>query len=102
MEIQLELLLGTQVYDSDDQPLGRLREIKTEAAGEDFVVVEYHLGALGLLESLSATTLGGVILRSFGLAARAGNRIIPWDKLDLADPDHLKLRCTVAELDAKP
>ncbi|AVA25600.1 hypothetical protein [Rhizobium sp. NXC24] len=101
-EIHLELLLGTQVHDIDDRPVGRLEEIKAEAAGENFVVVEYHLGALGLLERLSATTIGHAILRPFGFKERPSGYIVPWDKLDLTDLDHLRLRCTVAELDARP
>jgi hypothetical protein len=101
-EIHLELLLGKQVHDINDRPVGRLEEIKAEAADEDFVVVEYHLGALGLLERLSATRIGQAILGPFGFKEQPSGHIVPWDKFDLTDPDHLKLRCTVAELDARP
>ncbi|AYG68489.1 MULTISPECIES: PRC-barrel domain containing protein [unclassified Rhizobium] len=101
-EIHLELLLGAQIHDIDDRPIGRLEEIKAEAAGKDFVVVEYHLGVLGLLERLSATTIGHTILRPFGFKERPSGHIVPWDKLDLTDTTHLKLRCTAAELDARP
>jgi hypothetical protein len=101
-EIHLELLLGTQVHDVNDQPIGRLEEIKAEPMEEDFVIVEYHLGALGLLERLSATAIGNAILRPFGFRERSSGYIVPWDKLDVTDPTHLKLRCTVAALDARP
>ncbi|MBB4566838.1 PRC-barrel domain-containing protein [Rhizobium leucaenae] len=100
-EIHLELLLGAQVYDINDRPIGRLEEIKAEPADEDYMVVEYHLGALGLLERLSATTIGHAILRPFGFKDRPSGHIVPWDKLDLTDLDHLKLRCSAAELDAR-
>lgn len=99
-EIHLELLLGMQVHDVNDQPVGRLEEIKAEAADEDFIVVEYHLGALGLFERLSATTLGNIILRPFGFKGRPAGYIVPWDKLDVADPNRLRLRCALAELNA--
>ncbi|WFU05713.1 PRC-barrel domain containing protein (plasmid) [Rhizobium sp. CB3171] len=97
-EIHLELLLGMQVHDTNDRPVGRLEEIKAAADGEDFVVVEYHLGALGLFERLSATTIGHTILRPFGFKERPSGHIVPWDKLDLTDLYHLKLSCSVAEL----
>lgn len=101
-ELHLELLIGTQVHDVNDQPVGRLEEIKAEAAEDDFVIVEYHLGALGLLERLSATAIGHFMLRPFGFRERSSGHIVPWDKLDVTDPTHLKLKCTIAELDARP
>ncbi|MFB2564095.1 PRC-barrel domain containing protein [Rhizobium sp. IMFF44] len=97
-EIHLELLLGMKVHDLNGKPIARLEEIKAEAAEEDFFVVEYHLGALGLLERLSATTIGSVMLRLFGFAEQPTGYIVPWDKLDIGNSTHLKLRCTVAEL----
>ena len=98
-EIHLELLLGMKVRDLNGQPIARLEEIKAEAADEDFFVVEYHLGALGLLERLSATTIGNVMLRLFGFERRpTTGYIVPWDKLDVGNSGRLKLRCTVAEL----
>jgi hypothetical protein len=100
-ELQVELLLGMQVHDINDRPIGRLEEIIAEPSDEDFVVVEYHLGALGLLERLSATVIGNALLRPFDFKERSSGHIVPWDKLDMTDPDHLKLRCTVAELDAR-
>ncbi|QYA16453.1 PRC-barrel domain containing protein [Rhizobium sp. AB2/73] len=97
-EIHLELLLGMKVHDLNGQPIARLEEIKAEAADEDFFVVEYHLGALGLLERISATTIGNVMLRLFGVERRPTGYIVPWDKLDVGNSGQLKLRCTVAEL----
>jgi hypothetical protein len=35
------------------------------------------------------------------LGLKSGH-IVPWDKLDVTDPGHMKLKCTVAELDARP
>lgn len=97
-EIHLELLLGMKVHDLNGQPIARLEEIKAEAADEDFFVVEYHLGALGFLERVSATTIGNVMLRLFGFEQRSTGYIVPWDKLDVGNSGQLKLRCTVDEL----
>jgi hypothetical protein len=100
-EINLELLLGKQVFDLDNRPIGRLQEIKAEAKEQEYVVVEYHLGAYGLLERLSATMIGRAVLGLFGVSKQISDRVVSWDKLDVTDPDHLKLRCTIEQLEAE-
>jgi len=91
-EVHLELLLGKQVYDLNDRPVGRLEEVKAEERDSAVLVTEYHLGALGLLERLAATVILRALLRPFGLAGEPHMHIVPWHDLDLTDPDHLRLR----------
>jgi sporulation protein YlmC with PRC-barrel domain len=96
--INLELLLSRRVLTRDGRPVGRIEEIQAEADGDDLVVTEYHLGAPGMLERLSASLIGGAILDLFGMRKRNGFRV-PWDKLDLSDPEHPRLSCEAEELD---
>jgi hypothetical protein len=99
-EIQLELLLGKQVYDLDGKAVGRVEEIRAEPRGEDYYVVEYHLGAYSFFERLSALPIGRAILTAIGAAGSNGKKAVPWDKLDIHDPEHLRLTCPQAALQA--
>jgi sporulation protein YlmC with PRC-barrel domain len=84
--VRLELLLGKLVRDSEGAKVGRLFEVHAEMEGEDCVVREYELGAYGLLVRFGI---------SFG---RRKPLRVPWDQLDLADPEHPRLRCRRDEL----
>ena len=97
-EIHLELLLGKQVLDCTGKPVGRIEEVRAEQQGDEWVVKEYLLGTPAILERLSAWRIGLAILRSFGARKIHGGHSVPWDKLDLTDPEHPRLNCTVDEL----
>jgi sporulation protein YlmC with PRC-barrel domain len=78
-EIHLELLIGKQVVDADGKPMGRIEEI---------------------LAQFSAWTIGLAILHRLGARKIRGGFKVPWDKLDLTDPDRPRLTCTVDRLQA--
>ncbi|WP_431323288.1 PRC-barrel domain containing protein [Rhizobium sp. YTU87027] len=101
-EVHLELLLGKQVYDQNDQPIGRLEEVKAEERGSDVVVSEYHIGALGLAERLGAWVIVRALLRPLGLKKEIKMHIVPWHDMDLRDLDHLKLRAPSDKFARKP
>jgi sporulation protein YlmC with PRC-barrel domain len=96
-EIHIELLLGTQVVDSEGRSVGRLEEVLAEPQGEELVVTEYLLGSYAIIERLSAWTIGRALLDLFGVGTREGYRV-PWDKLDLSDPVRPRLTCSLDEL----
>ena len=93
-EIHIELLLGRRVLGLDGEPVGRIEEVCAEPQGGDLAITEYHVGAYAALERLSASSMR---LFGFGRQRRRGHRV-PWDKLDLSDPEHPRLTCPVAEL----
>ena len=93
-EIHIELLLGRRVLGLDGEPVGRIEEVCAEPRGGDLAITEYHVGAYAALERLSASSMR---LFGFGRQRRRGHRV-PWDKLDLSDPEHPRLTCPVAEL----
>ncbi len=76
-EINVELLLGCKVFDADGRAVGRIEEILAIEKGDELVVSEVHVGAYGLMERLAAYHLGHV---------RDPKRI-PWQELDLSDPE---------------
>lgn len=97
-EIHLELLLKKPVLDSTGKAIGRIEEVRAEKLGSQWVVKEYLLGTAALLERLSARTIGLRILQLFGASKIPGGYSIPWDKLDLTDPEKPRLLCTLDEL----
>jgi hypothetical protein len=101
-EIHIELLLSKRVLDPAGKSVGRIEEIFAEQQGEESVVKEYLIGPAAMLERLSAWTLG-LPMSDFLRWGKIGNRYrVPWDKLDLSDPDQPRLKCPVEELDRVP
>ncbi|MEH2257789.1 hypothetical protein [Nostoc sp.] len=97
-EIHLELLLGKPVLDSTGKAVGRIEEVRTEQQGEEWIVKEYLIGYVAVLERLSAWTIGLGILHLLGAHKIHGGHTVPWDKLDLTDPDKPRLRCSLDAL----
>lgn len=90
-EIHLELLIGKRVRDVAGRAAGRIEEVRADRVDLECVISEFHLGSGALLERLSAP-----VLRVMGHQPKV--RRVPWDKLDLTDPDHPRLTCTFEEL----
>lgn len=95
--VHLELLHGRLVRDPGGARVGRIQSVTAEIEGEDCVVREYGLGTASLLARLGISASGIV-----GLPIRSEPLRVPWDLLDLGDPDHPRLRCSLAELKERP
>ena len=89
-EIRIELLLGRTVVDAEGRRIGRIEEFCARRDGDRCHITEYMLGPVGLLERLSVSSMGAWLLRRIGMW-REPQRI-PWDALDLADPQHPRLK----------
>jgi hypothetical protein len=98
-EVHLELLLSKRVRDVHDQPVGRIEEVHTVQQGHEVVVLEYVLGPFGLLERLSAWLLQLSIWRLLGGSRQWMGYKVPWDKMDLSDPERPRLRCAKGALE---
>jgi sporulation protein YlmC with PRC-barrel domain len=98
-EVNLERIIGRRVVDVSGQKVGRIEEVIAERIDGELVVTEYHVGRFALAERLSFYHFANWIVRRFGARADSLNVLeIPWDKLDLADPEHPRLTCARAEL----
>jgi|ERR1043165_3059223 sporulation protein YlmC with PRC-barrel domain len=95
-EIHVELLVGRRVRAMNGWVIGRLEEIRVKQESRGAFVEEFLTGSYGLLERLAALSIGRAILKAFG--ARRKSYRIPWDQLDLSDPEKPRLRCEVSEL----
>lgn len=97
-EVHLELLLGKRVLNPKGKPVGRIEEVRAEQQGDEWFVHEYLIGTAALLERLSAWRIGLGILRLLGARKIHGGYSVPWDKLDLTDPEKPRLLCPLDEL----
>src|SRR3954469_22125775 len=93
-EIHLECLLGKRVLDVNGQSVGRIEEMRAELDGGDYYVQEYLLGPYALLERLSLWVKSRSWLRRLQTHTHDSAYRIPWDQLNLRDPEQPRLRCT--------
>jgi hypothetical protein len=92
--VRLQALVGELVHDVNGARVGRIRSVHAEREGDDCVVREYELGTAALLSRLGLSAL-----RLAGLPHRGEPLCVPWDQLDISDPEHPRLRCTKEELE---
>ena len=92
--LHLELLIGRRVCDTDGKTVGRIEECKGTIHGKRCYIDEFHVGTGALLERLGISTAQLV-----GWTIERKPLRIPWQKLDLTDPEHPRLRCAKEELE---
>jgi hypothetical protein len=97
-QIHAELLVGRRVRAKNGRVIGRLEEIRVKQESRGGSVEEFRTGGYGMLERLAAVSIGRAILKTFGARRKNASYRIPWDKLDLSDPNQPRLLCEVAEL----
>ena len=95
-KVHLELLLGKLVRDSEGARAGRILSVRAERQGDECLVRDYRLGPAALM-----SRLGISVLRLVGWPARKEPLRVPWEQLDLSDPEQPRLRCTLEELKKK-
>lgn len=85
-KVHFELLLGRVVRDPEGARVGRILSVMAEIEGQECVVREYRLGTAALLARLGIYTF------------QRKPRRVPWELMDLSDPEKPRLRCLKAEL----
>jgi len=98
-EVRVELLLGRKVLDPEGQPVGRIEEVRAEPLGNEMWVTEFLVGRSAMLERLSVQAFALAPLHLLGWRKKRGSYRVPWDRLDLGDPERPRLRCGVEELE---
>ena len=98
MDIRIQLLVGTKVYDVDGNSVGRIEEIRVKREEKALLVESYLIGASALIERLSARTL----VRPIGRLLRARHIYsvyeVPWQEMDLTDPKRPVLKVASSDL----
>jgi hypothetical protein len=96
--IAVEALLSKKVLDPSGKSAGRIEEIRATPADDALLVYQYDLGPAALLERLAVGLRALPLLRKVGLAPRHRGRCVPWEKMDLSDPQHPRITCAREEL----
>lgn len=94
--IHVELLLGRRVHDVNGHLAGRIFEIHAVRRGAFCFVDEYILGRAGLLSRLGMTSS-----LLFGLHSKRKPTTVPWELMDLSDPQRPTLKVALEELRAR-
>ncbi len=84
-------LLGRVVVAGNNRPIGRIEEFHAEQVGDYFRIVEYVIGSAGLKDRLNVG-FNSLFGRS------TGGRVARWDQIDITDPRHPRLTCSVGDL----
>lgn len=91
-EIFLEELLGRVVRTAAGRAVGHIEDVRAEPEGDEYLVREVVLGELGLRARLFGMAAQLPTLKAIGLGGRYRTRAIPWEWLDLSDPEHPRFR----------
>ena len=98
MDIHVELLLGTRVYDADGEKVGRIEELRIDRRDKECLIDSYLIGSSALIERLSAWTLVRPIARALHARKLYYWYVVPWRDMDLSDPKHPRLRIAKRDL----
>lgn len=89
-EVRLEALIG-RVVTGPGGPFARIEDVRVEPEGEEYLVPSFILGPLGIRAKLAAFVWALPTLRALGLGRKIRIRVVPWELIDLSDPEHPRL-----------
>ena len=101
-EIRLSDVIGRVVRDVEGRSIGRLEEMHAEIElhdqGNDYMVVEFHVGAYGALEALAGARFARHVLRRIRPLVGYRHYRVPWTRMDLSEPSRPRILCRASEL----
>ena len=92
-QVALENLLGRMVLDCDGVKAGRIHDVEVEVRGGECLVREWYLGVGALRQRLGVRAL-----HLLGIRHGLEPVCVPWQQMDLSDPERPRLRCRKDEL----
>ena len=98
MNANIELLVGTRVYDVNGEKVGRIEEFRAEEDGDACRIEAYLIGASALIDRLSAWTLVRPIKRALKTRNVYSVFEVPWQEMDLSDPKRPRLKVAKKDL----
>jgi hypothetical protein len=91
-EFYLDELLGRMLLARNNRSVGRIEEFQAEQHGDHLQIVAFLIGSAGLMSRLDVG-----VKALFGKSG--GGKIVRWDQVDISDPVHPRLTCSVEELE---
>ena len=97
--LQLDLLVGRRVYDSEERRLGRVDEILLIREGDHYAVEGLLIGVNGLAERLGVAKLLERIERRLNLRTwRLEDHIVYWNEIASIEDVYIRLRISKEEV----
>lgn len=100
--VALDDLLGRAVHDADGRQIGRIEELEAEIVlergGNDYVVTHFGVGRWGPFDAIARGRIVQQLVRRITRARSYVRYDIPWDWMDLGDPEHPKVQRRESEL----
>lgn len=100
-EINVELLIGTEVVDSEGKTVGTIHEIVVERGEESCPVEAYYVGTRALLVRIAQWAVPGGA-KSYLESKMLRPFRIGWDEMDLSDPEHPRTTASKDQLRTSP
>jgi sporulation protein YlmC with PRC-barrel domain len=91
-EVRFEDLVGQVVRNQHGRRIARIEDVRVGPDGEEYLVTHYLLGPIERLPRIMAFAGELPTLRSLGIGRTHQLRAIPWQWLDLSDPEKPVLR----------
>jgi sporulation protein YlmC with PRC-barrel domain len=98
VDANIELLVGTKVYDLNGEKVGRIEEFRAEEDGDACRIEAYLIGTSALIDRLSAWTLVRPIKRALKSRKVYSVFEVPWQEMDLSDPKRPRLKVARKDL----
>ena len=97
--LQLDLLVGRRVYDSEERRLGRVDEILLIREGDQYAVEGLLIGVNGLAERLGVAKLLERIERRLNLRTwRVEDHVVYWNQIASIEDVYIRLRISKEEV----
>jgi hypothetical protein len=91
-EVRLEELLGRVVRSAAGRPIGIIQDVRAQPHGEEYLIHEILIGELGLKAKLIRILQQLPTFQALGLGRPYRIRPVPWNWLDLSDPENPRFR----------
>lgn len=91
-EIQAESLIGRGVRDANGEWVGRIEDLVARDEGGALRVRYFLVGPLGSASRLVVGNYVPYVLRLLGVGTRAESYEVPWELMDLRDPQNPRVR----------
>lgn len=91
-------ILSRKVVDSDGKYAGRLEDVEVERGDEVSLIKSYLVVHRGLIGRIQTWALSASIQASIPVTEKSRPYRVPWDQMDMSDPEHPRILVPQAEL----
>jgi hypothetical protein len=97
-ELHIYETLGRKVRDANGYYVGCLEEIEVERGDDSCLVTSYIVHKRGLISRMTAWAVSNSVRRAIPVPEKALPYRVPWDQMDLSDPEHPQILVAQSEL----